>query len=156
LSLAGRLAEKHSIPNLRQDARGRDLVEYPPAVNDVSGKTGGIIGCEVRLAGPGAVPAPEYGERPFDLFLWHITAGKSDRPALQPARLQERKTEMNWLRNRILQLQVWKDTSGQDLVEYALAAGMVAVGAVAAMPSLSATVDNVFTKIGGIINNNVH
>jgi pilus assembly protein Flp/PilA len=50
----------------------------------------------------------------------------------------------------------WKDTSGQDLVEYALAAGMVAVAAVAAMPALSGTVSNVFTKIGNIINANVH
>ena len=62
---------------------------------------------------------------------------------------------MKWLRNRILELQVWKDTSGQDLVEYALAAGMVAVAAVAAMPSLTTTVDNVFVKIGGLINSNV-
>jgi pilus assembly protein Flp/PilA len=62
---------------------------------------------------------------------------------------------MNWLRNRILQLQVWRDTSGQDLVEYALAAGMVAVAAVACMPTLSTTVSAVFTKIGGIISNNV-
>jgi pilus assembly protein Flp/PilA len=50
----------------------------------------------------------------------------------------------------------WKDTRGQDLVEYALAAGMVAVAAVAAMPALSGTVSNVFTKIGNIINANVH
>jgi len=63
---------------------------------------------------------------------------------------------MYWLRNRILLLLLWKDTSGQDLVEYALAAGMVAVAAVAAMPALSGTVNNVFSKIGGIINNNVH
>ena len=45
----------------------------------------------------------------------------------------------------------WKDTQGQDLVEYALAAGMVAVAAVAAMPALSTTVNNVFTKIASII-----
>jgi pilus assembly protein Flp/PilA len=63
---------------------------------------------------------------------------------------------MNWLRKKVLHLQVWRDTSGQDLVEYALAAGMVAVAAVACMPSLSGTVNDVFTKIGGIINNNVH
>jgi len=63
---------------------------------------------------------------------------------------------MNWLRNRVLLLQVWTDTSGQDLVEYALAAGMVAVAAVACMPSLSTTVNTVFTKIGAIINTNVH
>lgn len=49
----------------------------------------------------------------------------------------------------------WKDTQGQDLVEYALAAGMVAVAAVAAMPNLSGTVNNVFTKIASIIDANV-
>jgi pilus assembly protein Flp/PilA len=56
----------------------------------------------------------------------------------------------------VLKLRVWKDTGGQDLVEYALAAGMVAVAAVACMPALSSVVSNVFTKIGGIINTNVH
>ncbi|MGD0870945.1 MAG: Flp family type IVb pilin [Bryobacteraceae bacterium] len=45
----------------------------------------------------------------------------------------------------------WNDTSGQDLVEYALAAGMVAVAAVAAMPSLTTVVSNVFTRIGSIV-----
>ncbi|SPE42194.1 Flp/Fap pilin component [Candidatus Sulfopaludibacter sp. SbA3] len=49
----------------------------------------------------------------------------------------------------------WQDTQGQDLVEYALAAGMVAVAAVAAMPALSTTVSTVFTKIGSIINSSV-
>jgi pilus assembly protein Flp/PilA len=51
--------------------------------------------------------------------------------------------------------QFFRDTQGQDLVEYALAAGLVAVAAVAAMPSLSTTVSNVFAKIGSIINSSV-
>jgi pilus assembly protein Flp/PilA len=50
----------------------------------------------------------------------------------------------------------WQDTQGQDLVEYALAAGLVAVAAVAAMPSLSSVVSNVFTKIGSIIGSSVN
>jgi pilus assembly protein Flp/PilA len=50
---------------------------------------------------------------------------------------------------------LWHDTQGQDLVEYALAAGMVAVAAVASMPQLSTVVSNVFTAIGGIIQNSV-
>ncbi len=50
----------------------------------------------------------------------------------------------------------WSDTQGQDLVEYALAAGMVAVAAVAAMPQLSSTVNTVFAKISGIIENCVN
>lgn len=49
----------------------------------------------------------------------------------------------------------WNETQGQDLVEYALAAGMVAVAAVAAMPQLSATVNTVFSKIASIIDNTV-
>ena len=50
----------------------------------------------------------------------------------------------------------WRDTQGQDLVEYALAAGLVAVAAVAAMPTLSTTVNTVFTKIGSIIASSVN
>ena len=50
----------------------------------------------------------------------------------------------------------WQDTQGQDLVEYALAAGLVAVAAVAAMPSLSTAINTVFTKIGSIIQANVN
>jgi len=63
---------------------------------------------------------------------------------------------MKRIKECVLKLQVWKDTGGQDLVEYALAAGLVAVAAVAAMPTLSTTVSTVFSKIGSIINNNVH
>ena len=51
---------------------------------------------------------------------------------------------------------LWHDTQGQDLVEYALAAGMVAVAAVAAMPTLATTVNTVFSKIGSIINSSVN
>jgi len=49
----------------------------------------------------------------------------------------------------------WRDTQGQDLVEYALAAGMVAVAAVAALPPLSATMSTVFSKIGSLIQSNI-
>ena len=50
---------------------------------------------------------------------------------------------------------LWSDSHGQDLVEYALAAGLVAVAAVGAMPALSATLSNVFAKIGSIIESTV-
>ena len=62
---------------------------------------------------------------------------------------------MKRIQEYVLRMQVWRDTGGQDLVEYALAAGLVAVAAVAAMPTLSTTVSTVFSKIGSIINNNV-
>ena len=41
------------------------------------------------------------------------------------------------------------------MVEYALAAGMVAVAAVASMPQLGSVMTNVFNAIGGLIQNNV-
>ena len=45
----------------------------------------------------------------------------------------------------------WKETQGQDLVEYALAAGMVALAAVAAMPQLTSVINQVFSKISSAI-----
>lgn len=45
----------------------------------------------------------------------------------------------------------WGETEGQDLVEYALAAGMVAVAAVAAFPQLGTTVNTVYSKIASIV-----
>ena len=50
----------------------------------------------------------------------------------------------------------WCDTQGQDLVEYALAAGIVAVAAVAAMPALTNTVSTVFSRIGSMIQSTVN
>ena len=50
---------------------------------------------------------------------------------------------------------LWKETKAQDLVEYALAAGMVALAAVATMPQLTAVINNVFSSIGSLINSAV-
>jgi pilus assembly protein Flp/PilA len=63
---------------------------------------------------------------------------------------------MKRIQEQLLRLRIWQDTKGQDLVEYALAAGLVAVAAVACMPGLSGTVNAVFSKISTIINTNVH
>ena len=55
---------------------------------------------------------------------------------------------------------IWKrfrtDTFGQDLIEYSLAAGLVAVAAVASTPPLGAMVSQVFTKIGSIVNASIN
>ena len=50
----------------------------------------------------------------------------------------------------------WADEQVQDLVEYALAAGLVAVAAVACMPALSSVVSNVFAKIGSIVASSIN
>jgi len=41
-----------------------------------------------------------------------------------------------------------QDESGQDLIEYALVAGLIGLGAVVAMTTLSTTVGNAFTAVG--------
>jgi len=41
-----------------------------------------------------------------------------------------------------------KDESGQDLIEYALVAALVGLGAVAAMKTLGTTISNAFTSVG--------
>ncbi len=45
-------------------------------------------------------------------------------------------------------LKLIKDTKGQDLIEYALMAGFVAVAAGAIMPSVSGNISTIFSKIG--------
>ena len=41
----------------------------------------------------------------------------------------------------------WKDTQGQDLVEYALIAALVSIAAIATLPVMGNTVSNVFSKV---------
>jgi pilus assembly protein Flp/PilA len=42
-----------------------------------------------------------------------------------------------------------RDEDGQDLVEYALVVGLIAMGAVAAMNGFATTIETGFTSIGG-------
>ena len=47
------------------------------------------------------------------------------------------------------------DESGQDLIEYALLAAIIALGATAAMSSLAGTISTAFTTVGTKITNAV-
>ena len=57
--------------------------------------------------------------------------------------------EMNWLMIRVRQLV--DDDEGQDLVEYALLAGFVAVAAGALLPGISASVSTIFSRMGSVL-----
>ena len=48
-----------------------------------------------------------------------------------------------------------KEDSGQDLIEYALVAALVGLGAVAAMKGLSNTIGNTFNGVGNSLTNAV-
>jgi pilus assembly protein Flp/PilA len=51
----------------------------------------------------------------------------------------------------IVTAQLWRDTKGQDLIEYALMAGFVAVAAGAVMPGVSTSVSTIFSKVSSLM-----
>ena len=46
---------------------------------------------------------------------------------------------------------LWKDTRGQDLVEYALLAGFVAVAAGALLPGISTSISKIFSRMASVL-----
>jgi pilus assembly protein Flp/PilA len=46
---------------------------------------------------------------------------------------------------------LWKDERGQDLIEYALMAGFVAVAAGAIMPGVSTSISTIFSKVASVM-----
>ncbi len=59
--------------------------------------------------------------------------------------------EMNRLKNLVYLVQAWRDTRGQDLIEYALMAGFVAVAAGAIMPGVANSISVIFSKVGSVM-----
>jgi len=57
------------------------------------------------------------------------------------------------MKNLVLRLKIWKDTRGQDLIEYALMAGFVAVAAGAIMPGVATSISTIFSKISSVLSN---
>jgi pilus assembly protein Flp/PilA len=55
---------------------------------------------------------------------------------------------MNKLRLKVRELM---NTSGQDLIEYALMAGFVAVAAGAVMPGVADSISTIFSKVGSVL-----
>ena len=63
---------------------------------------------------------------------------------------RERKLGDN-MKNFILKLKAIKDTRGQDLIEYALMAGFVAVAAGAVMPGVASSISTIFSKVASVM-----
>lgn len=55
------------------------------------------------------------------------------------------------MKNMILKLKIWKDQNGQDLIEYALMVGFVAVAAGAIMPGVATSISTIFSKVASIM-----
>ena len=51
---------------------------------------------------------------------------------------------LSWIR-------LWKNTTGQDLIEYALMAGFVAVAAGAIMPGVATSISTIFSEVASAL-----
>ncbi|MBI5280213.1 MAG: Flp family type IVb pilin [Candidatus Solibacter usitatus] len=58
---------------------------------------------------------------------------------------------MKKLNTLIWKLRIMKDTRGQDLIEYALMAGFVAVAAGAIVPGVAASIKTIFGKVNNVM-----
>jgi pilus assembly protein Flp/PilA len=48
-------------------------------------------------------------------------------------------------------MRAWRDRRGQDLIEYALMAGFVAVAAGAIMPNVATSISTIFSSIASVM-----
>ena len=53
--------------------------------------------------------------------------------------------------NRLMRWTVWRQGLGQDLIEYALVAGFVAVSAGAIMPGVDTSISRIFSKVSSVL-----
>ena len=58
---------------------------------------------------------------------------------------------MTYLIDVVRRVQFWKDTAGQDLIEYALMAGFVAVAAGAIMPGVATSISTIFSEVASVM-----
>ena len=63
----------------------------------------------------------------------------------------EQDKETMTMKNLILKIKALRDTRGQDLIEYALMAGFVAVAAGAVMPGVASSISTIFSKVGSVM-----
>lgn len=59
--------------------------------------------------------------------------------------------ETKVMKNLMMRLKVMRDTRGQDLIEYALMAGFVAVAAGAIMPGVADSISTIFSKVASVM-----
>jgi pilus assembly protein Flp/PilA len=60
---------------------------------------------------------------------------------------------MRKFKNLVYRLKIWNDSMGQDLIEYALMAGFVAVAAGAIMPDVATSISQIFSKVTSVLSN---
>jgi pilus assembly protein Flp/PilA len=61
------------------------------------------------------------------------------------------KATMKCVFRAVIVSKIWSDKRGQDLIEYALMAGFVAVAAGALMPTVANSISTVFSNINSVM-----
>jgi pilus assembly protein Flp/PilA len=67
--------------------------------------------------------------------------------------LKLKRTEINMNKTKRIFVALMQDESGQDLIEYALVAGLIGLGAVVAMTGLSGKIQTTFNSVGSSLTN---
>jgi Flp pilus assembly pilin Flp len=58
---------------------------------------------------------------------------------------------MNKMKAMVVVARLWADKRGQDLIEYALMAGFVAVAAGAIMPGVANSISSIFSQVASVL-----
>jgi Flp pilus assembly pilin Flp len=58
---------------------------------------------------------------------------------------------MNSMNAIVMAVRLWADKRGQDLIEYALMAGFVAVAAGAIMPGVANSISSIFSQVASVL-----
>jgi Flp pilus assembly pilin Flp len=99
-------------------------------------------------------PTPVLTQRFAIISFFPFSSKLIRKFVLVSPRIADKKWERNNM-NKLIQLavnlQIWKDRKGQDLIEYALMAGFVAVAAGAVMPGIASGINVVFSKVNSIM-----
>ncbi|HTM48615.1 MAG TPA: hypothetical protein VL285_08045 [Bryobacteraceae bacterium] len=62
-----------------------------------------------------------------------------------------KQSDMNGILRIAIRRRIFRELSGQDLIEYALMAGFVTVAAAAIMPDLSSSINIVFSTVNSMM-----
>jgi Flp pilus assembly pilin Flp len=84
-------------------------------------------------------------------YYWALFAflphGQNESTPQQTGKKNRGENKMTAILNAIVKLKIWSDNRGQDLIEYALMAGFVAVAAGAIMPGIATSISTIFSSI---------
>jgi pilus assembly protein Flp/PilA len=63
----------------------------------------------------------------------------------------EEAKQMTKIIDASLRLKIWKDTHGQDLIEYALMAGFLAAASGFTLPQVASSISTIFTNVAAML-----